>query len=107
MRQCVVIGLLLVVAGLTGCQLLPVDPATAAPPLMPPSTIADSWTTESLQTSRALYITKCSRCHKFHNPADYSDDEWNGWMKKMTRKARLNAEQEVALRAYLDLFRSN
>lgn len=107
MKPRVVIASLFVVAVLAGCRLMPVDPATAAPPPIPPGAGAASWTTEELQTARALYINKCTRCHKFHDPANYTDDKWDGWMKKMSHKARLKTEQEAALSRYLELFRSD
>ena len=107
MKQRVVIASLFVATILVGCRALPVGSATAVPPPIPPGAGAASWATDELQSARALYINKCARCHIFHNPANYPDDKWNGWMKKMSRKAKLKAEQEAALRRYLDLFRAD
>ena len=53
----------------------------------------------------SIYLTKCSQCHKFYNPARYKDDEWRSWMKKMSRKAKLTPDQENTVRRYLDAFR--
>ena len=70
--------------------------AAAATAGMPPAEI-----------SRAadLYVLKCARCHKFHDPADYADAEWGTWMTKMSQKARLPAEDAALLARYLDASR--
>ncbi len=53
----------------------------------------------------SLYTAKCARCHKFYDPAGYSDDEWRSWMTRMSRKARLKPEQQELLSRYLNSFR--
>ncbi len=53
-----------------------------------------------------LYTAKCARCHKFYDPAGYSDGEWRSWMARMSRKARLKPEQQELLSRYLDGFRA-
>ena len=61
--------------------------------------------TEPLDENAAghkLYVAKCTKCHKFYDPAKYSDEDWTMWMKKMSRKARLNAEQERMLSRYIE-----
>ena len=61
------------------------------------------------EISRAadLYVLKCARCHKFHDPADYADAEWGMWMTKMSQKARLPAEDAALLARYLDASRKS
>jgi len=53
-------------------------------------------------SGRKLYVAKCSRCHKFYDPAKYSDEEWQKWMRKMARKSRLNEAQAEAVAQYID-----
>lgn len=50
---------------------------------------------------RRLYIAKCAKCHKFYEPANYSADEWEMWMAKMSKKSRLKPEQEAELSRYI------
>ena len=50
---------------------------------------------------RKFYVAKCSKCHKLYDPAKYNDADWSHWMERMTRKAKLNAEQSAALTEYL------
>lgn len=49
---------------------------------------------------------KCYRCHKFYDPCDYSQEQWDEWMGKMSRKARLKAKQEELLTRYFNHLRS-
>jgi len=58
--------------------------------------------------ARKLYVAKCAKCHKFYDPAKYSDPEWQMWMTKMTKKAKLKPEQQEMLSRYIeDNFRSS
>jgi hypothetical protein len=51
---------------------------------------------------RDIYIAKCAKCHKFHDPAKYSNDEWQLWMQKMVKKAKLKPEQTLMLSRYIE-----
>ncbi len=53
-----------------------------------------------------LYLTKCTKCHKLYDPKSYNDEQWDGWMKKMKKKAHLSGEQDALIRQYLDSLRS-
>jgi hypothetical protein len=61
---------------------------------------------DPLVAARKLYINKCARCHKLYDPASYSDAEWNRWMDKMSRKAKLKPDQKEVLSKYIDTLRS-
>ena len=52
-----------------------------------------------------LYTLKCAKCHQFYDPADYSNQDWQSWMLKMSKKAHLKSDQEELLSRYLDAFR--
>lgn len=56
-------------------------------------------------TAQELYEVKCAKCHKFYNPANYSQEDWDMWMRKMSRKAKLNPTQKELLSRYLETFR--
>jgi hypothetical protein len=51
---------------------------------------------------RKIYVGKCAKCHKFYDPAKYSDEEWQKWFGKMSRKAKLTGEQKDSLARYID-----
>ena len=52
---------------------------------------------ESLEASRALYVSRCSSCHSLNDPRDYTEEDWPDWMHKMARKANINTPQEQHL----------
>ncbi|MHB8521475.1 MAG: hypothetical protein ACYDH9_12060 [Limisphaerales bacterium] len=49
---------------------------------------------------------KCLKCHKFYAPDEYRDAEWNHWMVKMSKKARLKPDQQELLTRFLNAFRA-
>ncbi len=59
------------------------------------------------QDARKLYNAKCAKCHKFYDPAEYSQVDWNVWMSKMSRKSKLKPEQHELLSRYLETFRTS
>jgi len=58
-----------------------------------------------VHNARKLYIAKCAKCHKLHDPAGYTDPEWASWMAKMSKKARLKKDQKELLSRYLETLR--
>ena len=71
--------------------------------------LAGTWAADlSIQERKAakdLYDIKCAKCHKFYEPADYSQKDWDDWMKKMSRKSKLKPAQEELLTRYLGEYR--
>jgi mono/diheme cytochrome c family protein len=68
---------------------------------------ADEPSSAELAKARKLYTTKCARCHKLYAPEKYSDEEWQHWMSKMTKKAKLNPDQTELLSQYVNSLRAN
>jgi hypothetical protein len=66
---------------------------------------ADDLSPKDIRAAQKIYTTKCAKCHKFYNPADYSQTDWNAWMQKMGRKSKLNPQQHALLSRYLDTLR--
>jgi hypothetical protein len=56
--------------------------------------------------ARKVYVAKCAKCHKFYEPKNYTDEDWDTWMDKMSRKSKLKADQEVLLKRYLAEYRA-
>jgi hypothetical protein len=75
------------------------------PVLSPNAANAAHFPLEQVEPANALYVAKCAKCHKFYNPADYSQGDWDKWMRKMSRKAKLQSAQEELLGHYLAAFR--
>lgn len=72
---------------------------------VPPSTAGLS--SDDIAQGATLHTAKCARCHKFYDPAAYSDTEWRLWMTKMAKKAKLTPDQEAVLSRYLEAFRTS
>ena len=51
---------------------------------------------------RRVYVGKCARCHKLFDPAKYSDEQWQVWMDKMSRKAKLQPDQKELISHYVE-----
>ena len=65
------------------------------------ATRAQELSPQEIKEASKLYIGKCAKCHKLHDPRQYSDAAWDAWMRKMTRKARLSEKQAGLLSQYL------
>ena len=61
----------------------------------------EGWTKSDVHRASELYALKCGRCHKFYDPAEYDAEEWSLWIKKMSRKAKLEPAQQEVLMRYL------
>lgn len=96
----------LIVGGLicaeTGCQSS--GPTSRTPPAPDPARLT-GFSPLEVSAAANLYALKCGRCHQFYDPAQYNDADWQVWMRKMSRRARLNREQEELLSRYLAAFR--
>jgi len=55
-----------------------------------------------IKKAQKLYVAKCAKCHKLYEPGNYTDAEWQSWMAKMIRKARLKPDQAKLLTRFLD-----
>src|SRR5215467_2420045 len=60
---------------------------------------------DQLDEASNLHTAKCLRCHKPYDPRSYSESQWQTWMSKMSRKARLDTAQEDLLSRYLKAVR--
>jgi hypothetical protein len=63
-------------------------------------------TEKETQVARKIYNAKCAKCHKFYDPGKYSMEEWQTWMVKMNKKARLKPDQAELLSRYIDTLRT-
>jgi len=61
---------------------------------------SDGLATDELSRAAKLSVTKCARCHKLYSPLAYTDAEWQRWVSKMRKRARLNPDQEQLLIRY-------
>jgi len=69
--------------------------------------LADDLTRKQGIAAKKLYDAKCAKCHRFYEPSEYSQEEWQLWMAKMSKKAKLNPGQDKLLNHYLDAYRAH
>jgi cytochrome c553 len=67
---------------------------------------AGELTPKEVTAGRKVYVGKCAKCHKFYEPKSYGEEDWRSWTEKMSRKSKLNAEQQKLLERYLDEYRA-
>lgn len=58
-----------------------------------------------LAAAKKLYLTKCAKCHKLYDPVNYPDEDWDRWMLKMAKKAKLKPAQAEAVARYAETLR--
>jgi hypothetical protein len=68
---------------------------------------AEDLSVKETKTARKLYHAKCAKCHKLYDPLEYNAEEWQTWMGKMTRKAKLKPDQAELVSRYLDTVRAS
>jgi hypothetical protein len=66
---------------------------------------AAALSTKETEAARKLYNLKCAKCHKFYDPAGYTQSEWDEWMLKMSKKSKLKPAQHDLLSRYLGAMR--
>jgi hypothetical protein len=56
---------------------------------------------DSLKKGYSLYTGKCGRCHELYKPGDYTEDEWEDILPKMSRKAKITKGEEELIRRFV------
>lgn len=56
---------------------------------------------QDIQRGRQVYRSHCSECHVFHDPAAYSNEEWNQVFNKMVGKAKLGRDEREQLDRFI------
>lgn len=67
---------------------------------------ADEISAKEIASAQKIYVAKCAKCHRFYEPMNYSESDWQTWMKKMSKKSKLKAEQASLLARYLEAYRA-
>lgn len=83
-------------------------PAAASPESV--SLAATRWPDSSatqLEHGRQTMLKACNRCHGYASPAAYTPEEWTKITARMSKKAKLSADDETALLRYLVAQSSN
>ncbi len=67
---------------------------------------ADELTGNEIIAARKIYVAKCAKCHRFYEPTNYAEVDWQMWMGKMNKKSKLKEPQAMLLNRYLDAYRA-
>ena len=67
---------------------------------------AEDLAANEISVARKVYVAKCAKCHRFYEPANYSEPDWRRWMTSMSRKSKLKPDQEALLNKYLEAYRA-
>lgn len=91
--------LILVLLALAACGAALVHPgpadATLAAARWPGTTVAE------LEHGRALYVSRCSRCHALHVPEQYAAVRWPDLITRMAPRAKLSLDERAAITRFL------
>jgi hypothetical protein len=96
-------------AWVVGCQSTSLGgrpPHSSIPVLGEDAAHVAGLSVRQVQDAVALCAAKCARCHQFYDPAHYNQAEWDKWLGKMSKKARLKPEQQELLSRYLAAVRA-
>jgi hypothetical protein len=58
-------------------------------------------TLAELQTGREVFLNRCPSCHTLPSLSRYTPEQWPGVVQRMSEPAKLSAEQERQLTAYV------
>jgi hypothetical protein len=102
LRIIVVLPVVLVAAGCaTSSQDSTSNIPEARPRVIEQRVQTIGWSAKDARQATSLYALKCGRCHKFYDPAAYAAADWDLWMVKMGKKARLTSNEQETLSTYL------
>lgn len=58
-------------------------------------------TLDTLLQGRRLYVNNCASCHSLYSPERYSANEWQTYVNRMQKKAKINDAQKENILKYL------
>ena len=77
---------------LTDERLIPNTPVKHDPTPLP---------ADAMAAGKILYTNRCGNCHGLKPLENYTEPQWEEILKKMMPRARLNAEQQKQVTAYV------
>lgn len=60
-----------------------------------------SFSNEDLALGHQLMNANCAKCHKLHDPKHFSSKDWEGILKAMLPKAKLEGREGALVKAYI------
>ncbi len=50
---------------------------------------------------RNLFVSKCSGCHKYHNPTEFTESKWDSILIPMKSKAKLTEKEKTLIFSWI------
>ncbi|MFZ4590834.1 MAG: hypothetical protein ACOYN6_07535 [Ignavibacteria bacterium] len=63
--------------------------------------VKDEVLLSELKEGRKKYIQKCGSCHNLYLPEKYTKTEWEDWLGKMEKRAKLSEKDKSVIFKYL------
>jgi hypothetical protein len=100
MKKIIFVFIILVVA-ISAChkKALPTITSRERESLPPATALTDI--KPDLERGKIIFTNRCGRCHALPEPAQFTITRWEGILKLMIPRARLNNEQGVHVSAYV------
>jgi len=57
-----------------------------------------------VESGKAVYTTRCGRCHELKPVEAYTTTQWDGILKSMIPKAKLDEKQSAEVTAYVKAY---
>jgi mono/diheme cytochrome c family protein len=83
-------------------KAVPVVTTRTEQPEAPASPVHPVYTAADLEAGKAIYETKCARCHTAKPVGNYTAGRWVGILKSMVPKAKLDSTQTAQVTAYVN-----
>ena len=91
-----------VVFVLTACHKNSVPTITTRKKDPPPPISATLPVKPDMDAGKTIFIVHCGRCHDLPDPFKYTAPRWESILKTMIPRAKLNREEAVHIRAYIN-----
>ena len=101
MKKIITISIL--VLGIAACHRKTAAPSSTANTTTPPTEApkVDAAHAEMVSQGKTVYTNRCGRCHALKNTADFTPQRWEGILKSMIPKAKLNETEAQQVTAYV------
>lgn len=64
--------------------------------------VQPAWAAADLEAGKVIYETKCARCHAAKPVDDYTAARWEGILRSMVPRTKLDSVQKTQLTAYVN-----
>lgn len=77
------------------------DTTATAPPKTDTNPVAGMSQETLVKNGEAIFKAKCGKCHALKNPGDFTPERWDGILKVMFPRAKLDGAEQHEVLAYI------